>query len=335
MIDLNRSRGVQKPGNPVPAVDAEQMSPAPASGTPPGTRLAGRRLLLVPAVTTALLALCFIGPLCDWIRFSLHSEFYSYMPLMPLVTGYLIWLRRAGLGSDVRRSWGAAVAAAAAAGAILALYFLALQNGWNAAEQDELCVMMLAFLLLLLAAGFATLGVGTVSAVAFPLALLLFMVPYPVGVNGALESFFQYTSAATANGFLNLAGTTCHREDLVLRLPMDFGLRVGPECSGIHSSQVLLITSLMAGNLFLRSPWRRLFLALFVIPLAILRNGFRIFVIGELCVHVSHDMINSWIHRKGGPVFFVLSLIPFFLLLAWLRKSEFKSQKGVKTGGDI
>jgi exosortase/archaeosortase family protein len=76
-------------------------------------------------------------------------------------------------------------------------------------------------------------------------------------------------------------------------------------------------------------------LALFVIPLAILRNGFRIFVIGELCVHVSHDMINSWIHRKGGPVFFVLSLIPFFLLLAWLRKSEFKSQKGVKTGGDI
>ncbi len=335
MIDLNRSRGMQKPGNPVPAVDAEKTSSAPASGMPPGTRPAGWRLLMVPAAVAAVLALCFIGPLRDWMRFSLHSQFYSYMPLMPLVTGYLIWLRRAGLGAGVRRSWGAALAAAAAGGAILALYFLALQNGWNPAEQDELCVMMLAFLLLLLAAGFATLGSATMSAVAFPFALLLFMVPYPLVVNGAIESFFQYTSAAAAHGFLNLAGTPCHREDLVLRLPADFGLTVGPECSGIHSSQVLLITSLMAGNLFLRSPWRRLFLALFIIPLAILRNGFRIFVIGELCVHISHDMIDSWIHHHGGPVFFALSLIPFFLLLAWLRKSEIKSQNGVKTGGKI
>jgi exosortase/archaeosortase family protein len=89
----------------------------------------------------------------------------------------------------------------------------------------------------------------------------------------------------------------------------------------------------MAGNLFLRSPWRRLFLALFVIPLAILRNGFRICVIGELCVHVSHDMVHSWIHHHGGPVFFVLSLFPFVLVLIWLRKSEFKSIMGVKTGG--
>ena len=113
---------------------------------------------------------------------------------------------------------------------------------------------------------------------------------------------------------------------------MIFGLLVGPECSGIHSSQVLLITSLLAGNLFLLSPWRRAFLALFIIPLAILRNGFRIFVIGELCVHVSPDMINSWIHRRGGPVFFALSLIPFFIVLAWLRKTELKRRDIVKTG---
>jgi hypothetical protein len=33
-------------------------------------------------------------------------------------------------------------------------------------------------------------------------------------------------------------------------------------------------------------------------------------------------MINSDLHRHGGPIFFVLSLIPFFLLLLLLRKSE-------------
>jgi exosortase C (VPDSG-CTERM-specific) len=264
--------------------------------------------------------------------FAMDSRFYSCMPLMPVITGYLIWIRRAGLGADVRPSWGAAAAAAAAGGAVLALYFLALQKGWNPVEQDYLCVMMLAFLLLLLAAGFASLGAATMSAITFPLALLLFMVPYPAMVNDWLENFFQHTSAAAAHGFFSLAGTSCRQQDLILSLPTDFSLVVAPECSGIHSSQVLLITSLLAGNLFLSSPWRRAFLALFVVPLAILRNGFRIFVVGELCVHINHDMINAWIHRHGGPVFFALSLIPFFLFLIWLRKSELKRPITVKTG---
>ena len=267
--------------------------------------------------------------------FALDSEFYSYMPLIPLISGYLIWLRRAGLGAEIRPSWGAAAAAAAAGGTILALYFRACQQGWFPAEADYLCVMMLSFLLLLLAAGFASLGAATMSAIAFPLALLLFMVPYPERVNAGLENFFQHTSAAAAHGLFGLAGTHCDQKGLTLSLPTGFGLSVAPECSGIHSTQVLLITSLLAGNLFLRSPWRRAFLAFFIIPLAIARNGFRIFVIGELCVHVGHDMIHSWIHHQGGPVFFALSLIPFFLVLIWLKTSESSAKDAVKTGDKI
>jgi hypothetical protein len=41
-------------------------------------------------------------------------------------------------------------------------------------------------------------------------------------------------------------------------------------------------------------------------------------------------MINSYIHRHGGPIFFALSLIPFFLLLAIVRKSESRSGQGGK-----
>ena len=94
------------------------------------------------------------------------------------------------------------------------------------------------------------------------------------------------------------------------------------ECSGIRSSWVLFITSLLASQLFLRSPWRRIILVAFVIPLAIARNGFRILVIGLLCVHVGPHMIDSFIHHRGGPIFFVLSLIPLFVLLSWFRRQE-------------
>jgi exosortase/archaeosortase family protein len=99
-------------------------------------------------------------------------------------------------------------------------------------------------------------------------------------------------------------------------------IEVAQECSGIRSSWVLLITSLLAADLFLKSTWRRALLVCFVIPLAIVRNGFRIAVIGLLCFHFGPQMIHSIIHRRGGPLFFALSLIPLFILLWWLRRGE-------------
>jgi exosortase/archaeosortase family protein len=99
-------------------------------------------------------------------------------------------------------------------------------------------------------------------------------------------------------------------------------MEVAPQCSGIHSSLALFILSLLAGHLFLRSRWKRATLALAVIPLALLRNGFRVFTIGQLCVHIGPEMIDSYIHRHGGPFFFILSLVPFCILLFFLMKSD-------------
>src|SRR5581483_5561373 len=123
------------------------------------------------------------------------------------------------------------------------------------------------------------------------------------------------------------SGTTFVKDGLLFQLP-GIVIEVKPECSGIHSSLVLFITSLVAGHFFLRSPQKQAALALSVIPLALLRNGFRIFTIGQLCIHIGPEMINSPIHRRGGPLFFFLSLIPFLWLLYVLQKAErVKSRK--------
>ncbi len=63
-----------------------------------------------------------------------------------------------------------------------------------------------------------------------------------------------------------------------------------------------------------------------VIPLGLLRNAARILVISLLCVHIGPHMINSVIHRRGGPVFFALSLVPLFAMLWLLRRQEIKQQ---------
>lgn len=96
---------------------------------------------------------------------------------------------------------------------------------------------------------------------------------------------------------------------------------IAPACLAIVWP-ILVASSILAANLFLNTTWRRLALIAIIIPLGILRNGFRIFVIGLLCVHVGPQMIHSLIHRRGGPLFFVVSLVPLLLVLWLLRKGD-------------
>jgi exosortase C (VPDSG-CTERM-specific) len=159
------------------------------------------------------------------------------------------------------------------------------------------------------------------ATAAFPFAFLIFMIPLPDAAVNSLERASATASAEAAALYFTAAGIPLVRHGSVFELP-GIVLEVGQSCSGIRSSWVLFITSLLAAHLFLRSPWRRLVLVAFVIPLGILRNGFRILVIGLLCVHVGPHMIDSVIHHRGGPLFFALSLVPLFLLLWWMRRGE-------------
>jgi exosortase len=147
------------------------------------------------------------------------------------------------------------------------------------------------------------------------------MIPLPGIARQWTEIFLQYGSAATANVFFKLAGMPVFQDGLQFQLP-GINLQVAPECSGIHSSLVLLITGIIAAKLFLRGPWSQFTLVLAIIPLALLRNGFRIFVIGELCVRRGPEMLDSSIHHHGGPLFFILSLLPLLALLFFLQRRE-------------
>jgi exosortase C (VPDSG-CTERM-specific) len=250
------------------------------------------------------------------------SSLYSHLPLVPAISVYLAWVNRgAFVPSRISRSVGLMMVPLAMSVAMLGTLWIGSQGGWQMSKPDRLFLSMSSFVLLIFASGLFFLGRRVVWSFAFPLAVLFFMAPFPKVVENGIEAFFQYASADAAAMMLALSGAPVYREGLIFHLPA-LTMEVGPECSGIRSSLVLLITSLVAGYLYLRSPWKRAMLTMFVIPLAILRNGFRIFTIGMLCIHVDPDMINSWVHKRGGPLFFALSLLPFFGLLIWLRWSE-------------
>jgi len=268
----------------------------------------------------------FAQPLFVLLNYAARSDLYSYILLIPFVSAYLIYLRRDQLPKNYVIDLPVAIAFLVTGVATLAFTWWLDFAGRAPAGNARIILLTLSFLCCLASGGFFFLGRDWMRAAAFPLAYLIFMVPMPDAMADALETASKYASAEVTNVLFHVTRTPFLRGGLIFQLP-NITIEVAQECSGIRSSWVLFMTSILAANLFLKTPWRRLALIVVVIPLAILRNGFRILVIGLLCVNVGPQMIHSVIHRRGGPVFFMLSLVPFLLLLWLLRKGE-RSEPG-------
>jgi exosortase C (VPDSG-CTERM-specific) len=318
-LETNQSNPSSAPG----AAESRSSAPPPANRGSAGPQFRGFFIF------AAVLLLCFALPLFHLAIFAAHAELYTHILLIPFISVYLVWTKRAWLTvRESPASPGLALMPLAFGALLLIAYWAELRQGWKPEKPDSLAVITLAFLSFLLAGGFVFLGAKYLKSIAFPAAFLLFCVPFPVFVRDGIEHFLQRGSAEVAYGMLNVSGMPVLQTGNHFQLP-GFSLDVAPECSGIHSTLILVITSLMAAYLFLKKPASRLVLMLVVVPLALLRNGFRIFVIAELCVRIGPHMIESPIHRRGGPVFFVLSLVPLFLLLVYLGKRELREEQAV------
>jgi exosortase C (VPDSG-CTERM-specific) len=287
------------------------------------TTIGGRlpRRLKLFGFFAAGLSLVFAGQLFELVRFAAESGLHSYVLLIPFIAAYLIWLKRKLTLPEASASPTLALAALALGSASLVVLWVAGAGATPLPASDSLALSTFSYLCFLLGGAFLFLGGGLLRQFAFPTALLIFMVPMPAAVENAVEIFFQHASAKAAALLFSLTGSTVFHHGLIFHLP-GISIEDAQECSGIRSTVVLFITSLIAGHLILNSPWRRALLTLFVIPLAIARNAFRIFTIAMLCVHVDPSMIDSPIHHRGGPLFFVLSLLPFLVLLLWFRRRE-------------
>jgi len=318
-------------------LETSESGLAPSSATPKASAATGTqsvaswRRFKGLAIFTALLAAVFAKPLLVLLKFAPHEELYSHILLIPFICAYLVWMKRGQMVPESAPNRRMALLPFAAGALLMAGYAIALRRGWTFAKPDYLAVMMLSFLLFLMAGGFLFLGAKHFKALAFPAAFLFFCVPFPQFVRGGIETFFQRGSAETAYLMLKASGMPVLQTGTHFQLP-NFSLDVAPQCSGIHSSLVLLITSLLAAYIFLQTRSRRILFTLVVIPLALLRNGFRIFTIAQLCVHIGPQMIDSPIHHQGGALFFLLSLVPLFLLLLYLTKTEARKEAALAAG---
>lgn len=305
-----------------PAVEANARAAA-ENGFVPTWR--GLRGFLVFAI---VLAAVFCRPLWELLKFAPHKELYSHILLIPFISGYLIWMKRQTPVPASGPNRALAIVPIIAGVLVLGIYRRVLGKHSTMETADYLAAMTLAFLCFLLSGAFIFVPRNYLKSIAFPVGFLIFCVPFPTFVQDGIEAFFQHGSAHVAYAMFEVVGTPVLKTGTFFLLP-DFALDVQPECSGIHSSLVLFITSLVASYLFLETPVRRFVFVLFIIPLALVRNGFRVFSLGEIGVHWYPNVLDSWFHHHGGPLFFLLSLVPLFLLLMYLMRGEARKREAL------
>ena len=310
-------------------LNSSQLSLSPQRNRHQAAESSDSRRPIGFAAFVVLLAAIFSPQLVSLARYALGTDIHSHILLVPFVSAYLIFVQRKQFTKlyTTSAAWGVVLLFAGLAALLAAWKF---GSGGYLNEGDSLSLVALSFVSFVIAGGFLFLGRKWMADAAFPFAFLLFMVPLPHGVVDWLETASKLASAEMAALLFSIAGTPVLRDGNVFQLP-GIIIEVAQECSGIRSSWVLFITSLLASYLFLKTPWRRAVLVSLVIPLAILRNGLRILSIGVLCVQFGPQMINSVIHHRGGPLFFALSLIPLFLVLWWLRKGERTEGRNAET----
>lgn len=301
---------------------SESKIESASDGTKPPPSLRDRRIagLYTFLVIVTLIFGRHLYALADYV---LNTKLHSHVVLIPFICAYLIRTKREELTTVYETSVAWAVVCWLV-GSMSLLGALGWIPGFVAASlsrNDFLALVTFSYICFLTGGGFLFLGKRWMRQASFPVAFLLFMIPLPDGAVDWVEHVLVLASAEVTHLFFSLSGTPVYREGTMFQIP-GIVLEVAKECSGIRSSWVLFITSLLASYLLLRSPWHRAILVAAVIPLGILRNGFRILVIGLMCVHMGPEAIDSVVHKRGGPAFFAISLIPLFALAWWLHRRE-------------
>jgi len=252
----------------------------------------------------------------DW-----GNDHFSYISLIPFISAALIYWNRKRIFGDLQTSAVPAMAVSAIGGAI---YYAARTYGSHLAETDYLALTTTAVLAFWLGGFLLFYGGAAFRAGLFPLMFLGLMIPIPDRILEGFVRLLQHGSSEVVSVLFTLTGTPAHREsDVIFALPK-VTIKVAEECSGIRSTLMMLIITLVAAHLCLRSNWKKTALLIAVIPISLFKNAVRIVTLSLLAIHFDMGFLNGSLHHEGGVLFMMAGLCLMYPVLALLVRSEEK-----------
>lgn len=251
-----------------------------------------------------------------------NSAYYSHIPLIPLVTIYLIFIKRKIIFANVKYSYAGGFPVLLLG---IVLFACGLIWGTSLDNNNYASILSLSVVIFINGAFILLYGFQAYKAALFPLLFLVFIVPIPTTLMDNIIRFLQAGSTVFTNLLFLASSTPFFREGFVFHLP-NLSVEVAPQCSGIRSAMAIFIIAVLAGYLFLKTWWNRIVLVICAVLIAMFKNGIRIVTLSLLGNYVDPRILQSSLHREGGTPFFVVALILLAPILFFLRRSEAKEQ---------
>jgi exosortase len=248
------------------------------------------------------------------------SEYYSHIALIPLVSIYLIYIKQKEIFAKVNYLFVVGLPVLFLGIALFLGGFL-----WGAPLDKNNYASLIAFSIFIFINGAFILlyGMQAYRSALFPLLFLIFTVPIPTAIMDNIIHFLQAGSTEFTNLLFLASGVPFVRDGFTFHLP-NISVEVAKQCSGIRSGMAIFIVAVLAGYMFLKSFWKRIFLVICAVLIAMFKNGIRILTLSLLANYVDPRILESSLHREGGIPFFIVALLLLAPILFFLRRSEKK-----------
>ncbi len=139
-----------------------------------------------------------------------------------------------------------------------------------------------------------------------PFVLLGLAIPLPELIIAKLTAPLQLVASRIGASLIEWRNIPVLLNGNVIRIP-GHDLFVAEACSGLRSLTALVNLGVLLGAMLLAKPWSRVTLLVLAVPMAILINGFRIFLTAFLVYFVSPEAGSGFMHTTEGWLMFVIA----------------------------
>ena len=286
----------------------------PQQTTADGTVSSERRVFpIASSLACVLVCVTYWSPVRDmYLNWSLADSYYSHGFLIAPISLYFVWAKRGALRAlDASERRPSALGYPFVVGAALLLLagdFLS----FSVFQQLSFVPMVAGITLLLL-------GNEATKILWFPIAFLLLMIPIPASITQSLVFDLKIFAADSAVGLARLFTLPIVREGSYIYFKDD-ALLVGNVCGGLRSLIALFAVGALMAHVSRTRLWARVSVLAMSVPIAIVANIARIFVLSIVAYFWGSDVAAGLFHDVSGILIFVVAFALFFSLESLLRR---------------
>ena len=299
------------PSNPINPSNSSNPNSSAAEKKHSINKTSVRFLILLVLLLAAFIP---VYPMLVWTWLN-HSD-NSHGILVPLVSAYFIWQKKKELRlSEISNfNWGGVILAIS-----MGLYLLSYAGGVAVVSRAMIVSSLVGLVMF-------TLGKEIFSLLAFPLLYLFFMVPVPDSILGLVALPLQLFATKVSTFFIHIFSIPAYREGNMLYFAQT-QLEVAEACSGIRSIMSFGMLSFIFAYMMDKIWWKRIFIVLSTIPLALIANIVRVTGTGILAHFYGAKFALGFLHEFSGLVVFAFGFVLLFGEFLLLNKVNVTSNR--------